>query len=143
MLGALTAGVIVGDGVGVAVTSSTKPVSVDPTDPATVVRPPAPRYRTPAASARTATTSTNRPTIGTPRERLTGVWTERRPGAGARGRTGAGAGRPLEGGRGLTWVGRVSRRFAIGRDCRTHRATAISGDIRTRPGPLSGRSPRT
>ena len=105
----------VGEGTGVAVTPETKSEKVDPTAPTTVPIPPAPTYRTPTATARTPTASASRPTSGIPRLRWMGVWTESRPGAGARGRTLTGAGRPLDGGRGRTCVGRDVRRLVIGR----------------------------
>src|SRR5262245_57910912 len=104
-----------GLGTGVEVTPEMKPVTVDPTPPATIPRPPAPTQRTPTPSVRTAATSTRRITTGRPRLRRMGRWVDRRVGPGDRGFALTGAGRPLDGGRGLTWACRESRRVVIAR----------------------------
>ena len=70
---------------------------------------------TPTPTAKMPTASAMRPMSGMPRLRRIGVRTDSRPGAGARGRTFTGAGRPLDGGRGRTCVGRDPRRLVIGR----------------------------
>jgi hypothetical protein len=101
-------------GDGVAVTPLTKPLSDVPTPPTTNPNPRTPTYRIPALSARTAAMSARRMIQGIPPPRWIGRWPASRLVPGARGLTLTGAGRPVDGGRGRTWVGRWSRRVVIG-----------------------------
>src|SRR5688572_6673438 len=97
-----------------------------------------------------ATTPAPRPSraiSGMPRVRRTGVWVATRAGLLDREVGRVGAGRPLDGGRGRTWLGRDPRRSVIGADCRTpdYRTPWVQ-TCRSRnalrspgPGPLTGR----
>src|SRR5688500_1419026 len=102
------------EGTGVAVMSSTKPVNVEPSALATVPRPPDAANRTAPTRPTTAIAKTACIGSASRRVRSTRRWEARRLGAGPRGRTFIGAGRPDEGGRGRTWDG-LPPRVVIGR----------------------------
>src|SRR5690349_13608804 len=94
------------DGTGVEVMSETKPVSVEPTTSATRPMPPVAANSTPAPRPTTAATNSSR--NGRARRRVVSTrrWDASRFAEGARVRAFAGAGRPVDGGRGRTWDGR-------------------------------------
>ena len=118
-------------GDGVEVTLLTNPPSVEPIPPTTPPRPRAPTNTIPTPSTTTAASSPSRAIIGRPRSRLIGRWPDRRAGPGERVLTLTGAGRPVDGGRGRTWVWRWSLRVVIARIV----ARVRSNRFTVRPGP--------